>query len=278
MRPLHAGLAAFVTLLLWLPLGCGDPETTESAATTSAAIGPQADPPPQDPADTEVWEPEPEVVEPGRGGSPPTDAIILFDGADLSGWSHEDGSSAGWHVEDGAMTVVPGAGSIQTRQEFGDVQLHIEWRAPAYVSGDGQGRGNSGVFLMERYELQVLDSYENKTYSNGQAGSVYKQHVPMVNASRGPGLWQSYDVAFTAPRFSAEGTLVSAAYMTVFHNGVLILNHVELLGPTVFIGQPEYEAHGDRAPILLQDHSNPVSFRNIWVREIRRIDAGDVDR
>ncbi|MCK5650556.1 MAG: DUF1080 domain-containing protein, partial [Gemmatimonadetes bacterium] len=173
-----------------------------------------------------------------------------------------------WYVEDGAMTVTSGTGSIRTRQGFGDVQLHVEWRTPADVSGEGQGRGNSGIFLMERYELQVLDSYDNRTYSNGQAGAVYKQHIPMVNASRGPGEWQSYDVVFTAPRFAPEGTLISPAYMTVFHNGVLIQNQVEIHGSMAYIGLPEYEGHADREPLLLQDHNNPVSFRNIWVREI----------
>ncbi|MGD2124167.1 MAG: DUF1080 domain-containing protein [Gemmatimonadota bacterium] len=223
---------------------------------------------PQRPEETEVWEPEPGLVTPGRQGTPPSDAIVLFDGTDLGMWTHEDGREAEWTVEDGVVTVAPGTGDIRTRQGFGDVQLHIEWRAPAEVVGEGQGRGNSGVFLMERYEVQVLDSYENRTYSNGQAGSIYKQHIPLVNASRPPGMWQSYDVVFIAPRFNPDGTLVSPAYMTVFHNGVLVQNHAELQGPTVYIGLPEYEAHGHREPILLQDHSNPVSFRNIWVREI----------
>jgi hypothetical protein len=169
------------------------------------------------------------------------------------------------------MTVVPGAGDIRTRRGFGDVQLHIEWRTPAEVSGEGQGRGNSGIFLMERYELQVLDSYENRTYANGQAGAIYKQHIPLVNASRRPGEWQSYDVVFTAPRFGADGTLLNPAYMTVFHNGVLIQNHVALRGPTRYIGEPSYEAHADRAALVLQDHGNPVSYRNIWLREISAV-------
>jgi len=219
-------------------------------------------------AETEVWEPVPAVVTPGQNGSPPSDAVVLFDGSDLSAWSREDGSEAGWRVEGDAMTVVPGAGSIRTRRGFSDVQLHIEWRTPAEVSGEGQGRGNSGIYFMERYEIQILDSYDNRTYSNGQAGAIYKQHIPLVNASRRPGEWQSYDVVFTAPRFGTDGALMSPASMTAFHNGVLIQNHVELRGPTVYIGEPKYEAHPDRVPLLLQDHGNPVSYRNIWVREI----------
>jgi hypothetical protein len=268
----------FVTLLATTTLlatatGCadrGEPgQTSEATAGSEEATGSEAagSALPQRPEDTEVWEPEPSLVTPGPEGTPPSDAIVLFDGTDLSGWTHEDGREAEWTVEDGVMTVAPGTGSIRTRQGFGDVQLHIEWRTPAEIVGEGQGRGNSGVFLMEEYEVQVLDSYENRTYSNGQAGSIYKQHIPMVNASRAPGVWQSYDVVFTAPRFASDGDLVSPAYMTVFHNGVLIQNHVELQGSTVYRGLPEYEAHGDREPILLQDHSNPVSFRNIWVRE-----------
>ncbi len=260
-------LSALFVALMAAGTGCTDRqesgdtlETTESEEIAEAL--------PQRPEDTEVWEPEPRMVTSGREDTPPSDATVLFGGTDLKEWTHEDGREATWQVEDGAMTVAPGTGNILTRQGFGDIQLHIEWRTPAEIVGDGQGRGNSGIFLMERYELQVLDSYQNRTYSNGQAGSVYKQHIPMVNASRAPGVWQSYDVVFIAPRFDLDGTLVSPAYMTVFHNGVLIQNDVELRGPMVFIGQPEYEAHGDRAPLLLQDHSNPVSFRNIWVREI----------
>ena len=223
------------------------------------------------PEDTEAWYPEPMAVTPGAAAAAPSDAIVLFDGTDLSDWVHTNGREPRWRVENGAMTVDAGSGNLRTRRGFGDVQLHIEWRTPAEVSGEGQGRGNSGVFLMERYELQVLDSYENRTYSNGQAGSIYKQHIPMVNASRGPGEWQTYDIVFSAPRFDSDGGLVTPAFMTVFHNGVLIQNHAELAGATVFTGTPEYEAHADRLPIMLQDHGNPVSYRNVWIREIRPV-------
>jgi hypothetical protein len=219
------------------------------------------------PEATEVWEPEPTVVDPGGHGKAPSDAIVLFDGKDLSKWTGR-GGKARWNVVDGAMTVEPGAGSISTRDSFGDVQLHLEWRTPTEIVGESQGRGNSGVFLMERYEVQVLDSYENRTYSNGQAGSIYKQHIPLVNASRGPGEWQSYDIVFMAPRFRSDGSLERPATMTVLHNGVLVQNHVKIEGPTVFRGQPRYEAHAPKAPIQLQDHRNFVSFRNIWVREL----------
>lgn len=220
------------------------------------------------PEATRVWAPVPPVVTPGAGGAPPSDAIVLFDGHDLSQWIGRDGGDARWHVADGAMTVSPGTGNIRTRRGFGDVQLHIEWRTPAEVSGEGQGRGNSGVYLMGRYELQVLDSYDNSTYVDGQAGAIYKQHIPLVNASRGPGEWQTYDIVFMAPRFGADGAVVQPASMTAFHNGVLIQNHAVLRGTTVDVGEPAYEAHGEREPLLLQDHGNPVSYRNIWIREI----------
>ena len=233
--------------------------------SATASAGQQLPPP----SETEVWKPVPATVDPGRSGHgpPPSDAIVLFDGTDLSEWQGRDGG-ARWKVADGAMTVVPGTGSITTKRGFGDVQLHIEWRTPAEIVGESQGRGNSGVFLMGLYEVQVLDSFENPTYVNGQAASVYKQHIPLVNASRGPGEWQTYDIIFTAPRFGAGGALESPATVTVLHNGVLVQNHVTLEGPTVFRGQPRYEAHADRLPLMLQDHRNDVSYRNIWVREL----------
>lgn len=221
-----------------------------------------------DPKETEVWEPEPEIVTPGKTpGAPPSDAIILFDGKDLDSWVDKDGKKARWSVSDDAMTVVKGTGDIKTKQAFGDIQLHIEWRTPAKVEGDGQGRGNSGIFFCEKYELQVLDSYNNRTYSNGQAGSIYKQAIPMVNASRGPGEWQVYDVVFIAPSFNQDGTLNKPGRITVFHNGVLIHHYTEIKGTTEYRGQPKVIAHG-KGSLRLQDHGNPTSFRNIWVREI----------
>lgn len=221
----------------------------------------------QDPKATEVWEPEPAIVTPGTAGSPPSDAIVLFDGKDLSQWIGTDGKAPRWKVEDGAMTVVKGAGDIRTRQTFGNIQLHIEWRAPAVIEGEGQDRGNSGIFFQERYELQVLDSYNNRTYSNGQAGAIYKQSIPLVNASRKPGEWQTFDVVYMAPVFNDDGTLRTPATITVFHNGVLIQNHTRIQGTTEFIGSPKIVPHG-KGSIKLQDHGNPVSYRNIWVREL----------
>lgn len=217
---------------------------------------------------TEVWEPVPPIIAPGEGTSPPSDAVVLFDGTELSQWESLDGSQARWDVSGGVLTVRSGTGDIRTVRAFGDVQLHIEWRTPSEVQGEGQGRGNSGIFLQEQYEVQILDSYDNITYSNGQAGSIYKQYVPLVNAARGPGVWQTYDIIYLAPVFGDNDMLVRPAIMTVIHNGVLIQNHVELSGPTLYIGLPHYSAHGKRS-IQLQDHGNPTSFRNIWVREIR---------
>lgn len=222
----------------------------------------------QKPEDSEVWEPEPKVVTPSLNHAAPSDAITLFDGKDFSHWSDKDGGEVKWKLDDGAMTVEKGTGLIKTKQGFGSIQLHIEWRTPAEVVGESQGRGNSGIFLQETYEVQVLDSYNNRTYSNGQAASVYKQHIPLVNACRGPGEWQTYDIIYHAPDFAADGKLVSPAYVTVIQNGILVQNHVELLGPTLYIGTPEYKAHADKLPITLQDHGNPVSYRNIWIREL----------
>ena len=213
---------------------------------------------------------EPPVVQPGKtNADPPSDAVILFDGKDLSAW--EGGER--WEVKGGVATVR--GGEIETKQHFGDCQLHIEWSAPVPATGSSQGRGNSGIFLQGRYELQVLDSYENDTYNDGQAAAIYKQTPPMVNAMRPPGEWNTYDVIWTAPKFKDDGSLQSPAYITVLHNGVLVLNHFELKGTTPFERPPSYEAHG-KGPIKLQDHGNPVRYRNIWIREIKPIEGKQV--
>ena len=221
-----------------------------------------------DPELTEQWEPVPPVVTPGNDMAPPSDAIILFDGTGFDMWESVRGGPVTWELNGGIMTVVDDEGSIQTKQAFGDVQLHIEWRTPSVIEGKGQGRGNSGIYLQKRYELQVLDSYENMTYANGQAGAVYKQHIPLVNACRPPGEWQTYDIIFTAPRFNENGTLFTPARMTVLHNGVLIQNNVTIKGISDHRGLPAYKAHELKQPFMLQDHSNPVSYRNIWIREL----------
>jgi hypothetical protein len=212
--------------------------------------------------------PEPRVITPGALRGPPSDAVVLFDGTDLSAW--EGGEK--WKVEDGVATIKPGTGDVKTKQSFGDCQLHVEWSAPVSARGRDQDRGNSGVFLQDRYEIQVLDSYENETYFDGQAGAIYKQTPPMVNAMLQPGKWNIYDIIWTAPRFNDDGTLKSPAYITALHNGVVILNHFELLGDTPWHSVPKYEAHGP-APIRLQDHGHPVRYRNIWVREMKPIEG-----
>lgn len=232
------------------------------SATAAMAHDPSADP-----ALTEAWTPVPAVVATPAGAAP-SDAVVLFDGTGLGAWESETGGDAPWAVADGVLTVVPGSKGIRTRQDFCDVQLHIEWRSPTRTDGfDGQNRGNSGVFLQERYELQVLDSYRNPTYPNGQAASIYKQAIPLVNASRAPGEWQTYDVIWKAPRFSEGGGLVTPARITVLHNGVLVQDDTVIAGTTEYRGAPTYAPHGC-APIYLQDHDSEVSFRNIWVREL----------
>jgi hypothetical protein len=222
-----------------------------------------------DPKLSEYYEPASPVVAPGKTASDaPADAIILFDGKDASKWQAKNGGNVAWTVEDGALTVKAGTGEIRTKEGFGDCQLHIEWRTPAVVKGDGQGRGNSGIFLMGKYELQVLDNYNNKTYVNGQAASIYKQLPPLVNVCRPPGEWQTYDVIFTAPTFNENGSVKTQARITVLHNGVLVQNNQAIWGATQYIGIANYEKHGPKEPISLQDHGNPVSFRNIWIRNL----------
>lgn len=207
-----------------------------------------------------LW-PEPPIVDPGSTTQAPSDAIVLFDGTDLSAWENGDK----WKIEDGVATVAKS--SIRTKQKFGDCQLHLEFATPAEVKGNGQGRGNSGVYMMGRYEIQVLDSYDNTTYFDGQCASIYKQSPPIVNACRGPGEWQTYEIIFTAPRFKADGSVKSPAYVTVLHNGVLVQNHFELQGPTSYVAPPSYKPHGPKDSISLQFHGNPTRFRNIWIRE-----------
>jgi hypothetical protein len=233
------------------------------------------------PEATEVWTPTPAKVTPAvTVGGAPSDAIVLFDGRDLDQWvSALDKSPAGWTVESGVVTVNKARGNIETKRAFRDYQLHLEWRIPADITGIGQARGNSGVFLAstgprdEGYEVQIVDSYENATYVNGQAASVYKQHPPLVNASRKPGEWQTYDIIWHAPGFGAEGAIASPATVTVLHNGVLVQDNAVLTGETVYIGKPAYRVVHGATPIKLQAHgdpSAPISFRNIWVRELPR--------
>ena len=211
-----------------------------------------------------VW-PEPKKIEPGQGNTPPSDAIILFDGNDLSQWVNGEN----WTIEDGY--AIARKSGISTKQKFGDIQFHIEFATPAEVKGQGQGRGNSGVYFMGAYEVQILDSINNPTYFDGQCGAIYKQSPPMVNASREPGAWQNYDIVFEAPRFDKDGNLEKPAIMTVFHNGVLVQNHFHLTGGTFYDRPPAYKAHAETMPISLQFHGNPVRFRNIWVRPIEPI-------
>lgn len=230
------------------------------------------------PADPSPWpqhsleRPKPPVVTPGAftPAPPPSDAIVLMDGRGLQRWRSADSANAParWRVVDGYVEIVPGTGGIATRDSFGDVQLHVEWKAPVPVVGDGQHRGNSGVFLMGTYEVQVLDSWRNETYADGQAASLFGQFPPLVNAMRPPEEWQSYDIVFHRPRFSFDGKLVAPGRVTVFHNGILVQDDQPLLGPTSFGRRAPYEAHSDQLPIELQDHDYKVRFRNIWVRRL----------
>jgi Domain of Unknown Function (DUF1080) len=219
--------------------------------------------------------PAPPVVDPGTAstqdspGRAPSDAVVLFDGKDLSKWAHKDGSAAKWKLENGYFEVVPKTGYIYTREAFGDCQLHVEFAEPSPAKGEGQDRGNSGVFLQGLYETQVLDSYQSKTYADGQAGAIYGQYPPLVNASRSPGQWQTYDIVFHGPRFDKDGKLLRSARETVFHNGVLVQDNVELSGPTAHGKRPPYGPQPEKLPLALQDHNHPVRYRNIWIRELQ---------
>jgi hypothetical protein len=212
-----------------------------------------------------VWE-EPKPIDPGPVGGPPADAVVLFDGKDMSAWKGADK----WEIKDGYGIARSAA---TTKQHFGDCQLHVEWASPLPVKGSGQGRGNNGVKMMGRYEIQILDSYENKTYLDGMCAALYKQRPPLVNASRKPGEWQSFDILFTAPRFGEKGELLNPGYVTLLHNGLLVHNHVEIQGTTAYDRPPAYTPHAARGPILLAYHGQPVRFRNIWVREVRELEA-----
>jgi hypothetical protein len=218
--------------------------------------------------------PNPPIVTPGTESTPakpgkaPSDAIVLFDGKDASQWRSMDGGPIKWKLGDGYLETVKGAGMIRTYRNFGDCQLHIEWSAPVPAKGSSQGRGNSGVIIMGRYEVQVLDCYENTTYADGQTAALYGQYPPMANACRPPGEWQSYDIIFRAPRFCKKGELMEAARITVFHNGVLMHHDREFKGPTGWFSDPEYRFHPSKLPLCLQDHGNPVRFRNIWIRDL----------
>lgn len=237
----------------------------------------------QAPKDPEGWaqhdlnRTQPTVVDPGTGvppetpGKPPADAVVLFDGKDLSAWkSQKGGGPAPWKVENGYFEVVKKTGGIETAQGFGDVQLHIEWMTPDPPKGESQDRGNSGVFFGGgRYEIQVLDNYGSKTYPDGQAGALYGQYPPLVNASRAPGQWQAYDIVYEAPRFDAAGKLLKPARVTVFHNGVLVQHAMEFIGPATNKVRTPYSAHPEKLPISLQDHDHPVRFRNVWLRELK---------
>lgn len=266
MRYRLSTLIAFIIVLCGL--ATGQQSTLATNMATSVKAKPEA---------TEVWKPVPKVITPGaQCGDPPSDAIVLFDGKNLDQWvTAKDKSPAKWIVADGIITVNKDAGDIETKRTFRNYQLHIEWRVPENVTGSGQERGNSGVYLAAfgpsaGYELQVLDSYRNETYVNGMAGSLYKQSIPLANPMRKPGEWQTYDVVWMAPVFDPDGKLKTPAYATVFFNGVLVDNHFKLKGQTLYLGKPFYKKY-ERAPILLQAHgdpSPPISFRNIWVREL----------
>jgi Domain of Unknown Function (DUF1080) len=268
-----------ITAVLAMPAAAQEKPASQPASP-QAQSAPAQTPAKPSPKDTEVWEPVPPIVTPGAtNDKPPSDAIILFDGTNLDQWvSTKDKSPADWKVADGVITVVKTPGNnIETKRSFKNYQLHLEWRIPTEITGSDQARGNSGLFLAATgpgdagYELQILDSYNNKTYVNGQAASIYKQGIPLANAMRKPGEWQVYDVVWTAPTFNADGSVKTPAYVTAFHNGVLVQNHFELKGETLYIGKPEYKKY-DTAPIKLQAHgdpSPPISFRNIWVRELK---------
>ncbi|MBN2762490.1 MAG: DUF1080 domain-containing protein [Bacteroidales bacterium] len=227
------------------------------------------------PESTEIYSPVPPIVTPGQGTKPPSDAIVLFEGTNFNEWQSAGGGDVEWTLADGCMTVKPKSGNIKTKRHFGDCQLHVEWRTPVETPANERGFGNSGILLQGRYELQVFDSYEypvyvngKPIYVNGQAGSIYKQAIPLVNACKKQGEWQVYDIIYIAPRFSETERVIIPARITVLHNGILILNNFEIQGTIAYIGAPEYKAHDLKEPLSLQEHDDPVSYRNIWIRDL----------
>lgn len=266
MKAGHLIFGIFVMILVMGSLGCRN--TTEMARTSEAIRWKAHD----------MNRPKPPVITAARQAytvSPPENAVVFFDGTDLSQWTGQNGRKAAWKVRDGYMEIVPGAGGIRTKARFGDVLLHVEWSTPDPPTGTSQDRGNSGIFFMGRYEVQVLDSYQADTYADGQAGAIYGQHPPRFNASRAPGEWQTFDICFRHPRFGAEGQLQEPARVTVVHNGILIQDNEELLGPTSWLKYLPYEAHEDMLPIELQDHGTPVRYRNIWALPLPELPAPD---
>ncbi len=255
------------SLLLILIIGCVKTSKVEVKVNAEKAIEKE----PAKPEETEIWEPRVPVVTPAKNNAAPSDAIILFDGINMDNWiTAKDSTAAKWTLNaDGSMTVKDKSGDIQTKQNFGSVQLHIEWMSPAEIQGENQSRGNSGVFLQGIYEVQVLDNNDNPTYVNGQVASIYKQAIPLVKASAPTGEWNLYDIIYHAPAFDIEGNKTKLGTVTVLHNGILVQDHYEIIGTTEYIGWPKNPVHG-KAPLVLQDHgdNSRVSFRNIWVREL----------
>lgn len=259
VRPILPGAALAVALSAGLATYLSADDARPPAASSASPRWRQHD----------VERPHPPAVAPADNPSaPPKDAVVLFDGTKLDAWQSSGGAAAKWRVVDGAMETVPGAGMIQTRRQFGDIQLHLEWAAPSPPHGKGQDRGNSGLFLLGQYEVQILDSYQADTYADGQAGAIYGQFPPLANAARPPGAWQTYDIAFRRPRFDPSGQVIDPARITVWHNGILVQNNEEPFGPTMWLKWLDPEKNRDRGPLALQDHDHPVRFRNIWVREL----------
>jgi len=271
----------YFLMIAIVAFSCKEAPKQDTSEITEEAQAPEDDvityeeysqPEPTEPEATEYYEPKVPEVKPGKNGAPPSDAIVLFDGSNLDAWvsSKDSTSAAPWHLnKNGSMTVADKTGNIQTKQEFGDIQLHIEWKSPAEVRREGQNRGNSGVFINGIYEIQVLDNNDNPTYVNGQVGSIYKQGPPLAMASVPSGEWNTYDIIYHMPEFNSEGGKIKSAAVTVLHNGVLVQDHTEIKGTTPYIGWPKNPAHG-KGPLMLQDHGDDsrVSYRNIWVREL----------